>query len=214
MNFSALSVVILRPCLLAALLAGAGGCTFKKAAPHKLTFLLEANRPTEAAATTTNRQATLRVGHLQMAAPFESRSFVYRWDDLNYEADFYHEFLIAPRALFTEQVHRWFSNSPLYRAVFDPTVRTEATHRLEGRVAALYGDFRDKAAPKAVLAIKFVLVKVEAGQEQILWHRDYREEVPLENRRPPALAQGWSKALAQILRSLEQDVAKVPTRSR
>jgi cholesterol transport system auxiliary component len=210
MNLRASSVPILRSCLLLTLLAGLGGCTLKKASPHKLTFLLEANRPAEPA--TTNRQATLRVGQLQIAAPFEGRSFIYRWEDLNYEADFYNEFLIAPRALFTEQVHRWFSNSPLYRAVFDPTVRSDATHRLEGRISTLYGDFRDKAAPKAVLAIQFVLVNEQAGPEQILWHRGYREEVSLENRRPGTLAEGWSKALGTILRSLEQDLAKVPAR--
>ena len=208
MNFRATSVLTLRLCLLPALLGGIGGCSLKKASPLKHAFLLEANRPPGSGAT--NRPATLRVSHLQVGAPFESRSFVYRLEELNYEADFYHEFLVAPRALFTEQVHRWFSGSPLYRAVFDPATKSEATHGLSGRVSALYGDFRDKAAPKAVLAMEFFLVNEKAGPEDILWHGSYRQEVEIESRRPGTLAQGWSTALARILTALEQDLARLP----
>jgi len=41
---------------------------------------------------------------------------------------------------------------------------------------------------------------------QIVFQREYRQEVPLDGRSAEALAKGWSKALAQILTALEGDL--------
>src|SRR5262249_14486892 len=132
---------------------------------------------------------------------------VYRNSDLNYESDFYHEFFIAPRPLLTEQLRQWLDASGLFRLVLDSATRVPTTHSLEGTVSALYADFRDKASPKAVLAIEFFMTKDESAPELVL-HKRYFREVSMENRAPEALAKAWSKALQQILTSFEEDLAK------
>jgi cholesterol transport system auxiliary component len=183
------------------------GCSLKKQAPAKLAFVLEAHRPADKRSA--SDLATLRVRPLSVAAPFEGRNFVYRNSDLNYESDFYHEFLVAPRALLTEEVRQWLEGSGLFRAVLDPASKDEATHSLEGHVTELYGDFRSKAAPKGTLALRFLLMREGTSRSEIVFQKAYRQEVPADNRSPEALAKAWSKALQQILTALEQDLEKV-----
>jgi uncharacterized lipoprotein YmbA len=192
--------------LAAALLVG--GCSLKKQYPAKHSFLIEARRNGESR--TASAPAVLRVRNLQIAPPFEARGFVYRTSDLGYQTDFYHEFLVAPRALITEQTRQWLGASGLFRFALDPTSKADATHSLEGSVSALYGDYRDGALPKAALAVEFFLVNDQPASPEIVFHKSYRQEVALENRAPETLAKGWGKALEQILSALEQDLAMVP----
>ena len=182
-----------------------GGCSFKKQYPAKQSFLVEASRAGEARASSS--PIVLRVRSMQVAAPFEGKSFVYRTSGLGYQTDFYREFLVAPRALLTEQTRQWLGASGLFRFVLDPAGKSDATHSLEGNSFALYGDFRDAASPKAVLAIEFFLIDQQPATSQIIFHKSYRQEVPIENRTPETLAKGWGKALSQILAALEPDLA-------
>jgi cholesterol transport system auxiliary component len=192
--------------LAAALLAG--GCSLKKQYPAKHSFLIEAPRVGDARAVAAS--SVLRVRNLQVAAPFEGKGFVYRNSGLGYQTDFYHEFLVAPRALLTEQTRQWLGASGLFRFVVDPASKTDATHSLEGSVPVLYGDYRDGTMPKAVLAVEFFLVNDQPASPEIVFHKSYRQEVALENRAPETLAKGWGKALGQILSALEQDLTMVP----
>ena len=181
------------------------GCSLKKSYPAKQSFLVEAHRTGEGR--TPAAPAVLRVRNLQIATPFEGRGFVYRNSDLGYQTDFYHEFLVAPRALLTEQTRQWLGASGLFRLVIDPSSKAEATHTLEGNVSALYGDYRISASPKAVLVMEFFVSNDQPASPDIIFHKNYRQEVALENRAPETLAKGWGKALEQILTALEQDLA-------
>ena len=181
------------------------GCSLKQPNPSKQSFLLEPVRAGEARADSSPVQ--LRIRNLQVAGPFEGKGFVYRISELGYKADFYNEFLTAPRTLIAGQLQTWLSASKVFQNVLPPGSSIEATHALEGNVTALYGDFRDVASPKAVLAIEFFLTREQAASGGIIFHQSYRQEVPIENRTAEALARGWGRALEQILTSLEQDLA-------
>jgi cholesterol transport system auxiliary component len=172
-----------------------------------LSYALEARR--SAATRQADDAATLRVPPLSLAAPFEGRNFVYRNSDLNYESDFYHEFLVAPSALLTEQVRQWLQASGLFRAVLGPSSKEDATHRLEGHVIELYADFRVKTAPKSTLAIHFLLTRDHTPYREILLQKTYRQEIPADERRAEGLARAWNKALEQILTALEQDLETI-----
>jgi len=194
--------------LSALLLAGLiiQGCSLKQPSPSKQTFLLEAVRAGEARSTSSPVQ--LRIRNIQVAAPFEGKGFVYRTSELGYKADFYNEFLTAPRSLIAAQLQTWLGASKVFRNVLPPGSSVEASHALEANVSALYGDFREPASPKAVLAIEFFLTKEQAASGEIVFHQSYRQEVVIENRTAEALAKGWGKALGQIFTALEQELPK------
>ena len=184
----------------------AGGCSLKKAAPVKASFLLEARRADAAAPK--KDAASLRVRNLQVAAPFEGRGFIYRLGDVRYESDFYHEFLVAPRAMLTEQTRQWLGGSGLFQVVADPASKVDATHSLGGNVSALFADYRDASAPKAVLAIDIFVADNRGTTEEIVFQRSYREAITLTDRAPESLVRGWSTALGKILAALEKDLAR------
>jgi len=192
-------------CLAAITLVSLSGCSLKKQYPAKQAFLVEARRSGDARASSAS--SILRVRNLNIAAPFEGKGFVYRTSELGYESDFYHEFLVSPRALLTESVRQWLGASGVFRFALDPASKADATHSLEGNVQALYGDYRESASPKAVLMLEFFLSNDQPATPEIIFHKAYRQEVPLENGSPEALAKGWGKALEQILTALEQDLA-------
>src|SRR5262249_46094048 len=194
-------------CILVLSLSAVAGCKVKKQPPVKLAFVLEAQRSPNARPA--SNPVTLRVRPLTVAPPFEGRSFVYRNSDLNYESDFYHEFLAAPNALLTEQVRRWLQASGLFQVVLDPFSKEDGTHNLEGHVTELYADFRTRAAPKVALAFHFLLRHDGTSDSEIVFQKAYRQEAPADSRSPEALARAWSKALEQILTALEQDLEKV-----
>ena len=182
-----------------------GGCSLKQAAPIKQAYLVEAKR-TDAPRAGAG-EGVLRVRGLQVNAPFEGRGFVYRRGEFQYQTDFYHEFLVPPRALFSEQTAQWLTASGQFKLV-ELSGHTESTYGLEGTVSALYGDFRDKQAPKAVLALQFVMTDERARSTPAFWSHGYSEAVALERSTPEALAAGWSAALQKILTTLEKDLAK------
>jgi len=194
--------------LFAAVLAD--GCSLRKAYPAKHTFLLEARRAGDSRASTGS--PVLQVRNLRLAAPFDGKGFVYRTTGLGYQSDFYNEFLVTPRTLLTEQVRQWLGASGLFQCVLDPSSKAEQTHSLEGNVSALYGDFRDDAAPKAVLEAEFFLINEQTTSPQIVFHQSYRQQVALRNRAPETLAEGWSKAVEKTLTELEADLAKTLAR--
>ena len=181
------------------------GCSLKQPNPAKQSFLLEPVRAGEARADSSPVQ--LRIRNLQVAAPFEGKGFVYRTSELGYKADFYNEFLTAPRTLIAGQLQMWLSASKVFQNVLPPGSSIEATHVLDGNVTALYGDFQNPSAPKAVLAVEFFITSERVSTPAIVFHKSYRQEIAIDGRRPEALARGWTLALEKIFAALEADVA-------
>lgn len=181
------------------------GCSLKQASPAKQTYLLEAVRGGDARSAASG--VTLRVREVHVAPAFEGRGFVYRTSEFGYASDFYHEFLTTPRNLIAGQLQSWLNASKLFRGVVPLGAAGEATHLISANVSALYGDFRDASAPKAVLAIGFTVSRDGSAGADVLLHKAYRQEAPVSARDAEALAKGWSQALTQILDALEADMA-------
>ncbi len=80
-------------------LAFVAGCSFTRSSPVKETYLLA---PAVPPAIAKPQPGSLRVGAVNVAAPFRARNFVVRDTELQYESDFYHEFIVPPGA----DVHR------------------------------------------------------------------------------------------------------------
>src|SRR5512140_1946039 len=85
----------------AALVAGCSAIT--REAPVRQTFLLEPKLPPALAQ---SQAGALRVGVVNVAAPYRGKTFVYRMGELRFETDFYVEFLVPPASMLTELTAR------------------------------------------------------------------------------------------------------------
>lgn len=191
-----------------ALLAAAlmlASCSLSRPSPTKRTYLLEPAPPAVAA---TAKPASVRVGVVNVAAPFRGKAFVYRDSELRYDADYYDEFFVAPAAMLTEATAKALTAAKVFRRVVPFGAAAEdGDYVLDGFVSELYGDTRNRLTPVAVLTIAFYLSPANVAGPSVIWSREYRQQVPASGTNPEALARAWNTALSTIVAELARDLA-------
>lgn len=160
-----------------------------------------------------NSAGVLKVSNVRVAPRYDGKSFVYRTDDMSYETDYYNQFLVPPGAMLTGEVRQALIQANVFHYVVDSDSHLQATHRLEGTVDALYGDFSDKTSPEAVLAVSFLLSLEDAAGPKVVFQKRYQQTVPVKKRTPEALVRGWNEGLETILGSLIADLRPAATQA-
>jgi len=190
-------------CLIwAALVLALSGCA--RTAVDKRYYILEAVRPGEPSAVQTD--TVLEVRRFTIDAAFADPGLVYRRDELVYESDFYHEFLVAPAVMVTERTRLWLARSGMFERVLGSGSRLEPTYTLEGNITMLYGDLSDASAPEAVMELHCFLLASEDADEAVVSGKVYGASNPLEARTADALVKALDRCLTQILERLEADL--------
>ena len=198
----------LRPGVFALLVLACGCVSVEKSYPDKRYFVLEVSRNVNSPNGAGN--GILQVANIRVSPRYEDKGFVYRTSVSSYESDFYNKFLVAPGALLGEELRKGLAQAQIFRHIINSSSQSEPTHVLEGVVDALYGDFRDPGAPKAVLEIEFFLRKESPSKAEIVIDKRYAKSVAVNGRSPEALVKGWNEALEVILNSLIADLKSTP----
>jgi len=190
----------------AALFSFTGCLNLKMGYPAKNYFLLDAKRTDKKG---DEKGPMIQVQQFRISPRYNGKGFVYRFEKLNFESDFYNEFFISPDDMITEQVQLWLSKSELFTLVTDRNSEPPPDCVLEGWITELYGDFRNGETPKAVMELKFILLGAGKSPDQILFKKRYRADVPIKEKTSALLAAGWNQALETILNQLEQDLKSI-----
>jgi len=192
-----------------AVVAIVAGCSaLTREAPVRQTFLLEPKLPP---ASTQSQPGALRVGVVNVAAPYRGRAFVYRLGELRFETDFYVEFLVPPVSMLTEQTARALAASKPFARIAGPGSGSsaEAEWVLDGFADALYADTRDSGKPAAELSITYYLLPAGGTEQTPVWTHEYRRHAPMRDGSPVAYADALNAAFGEILAELSQDLARV-----
>jgi cholesterol transport system auxiliary component len=193
-------------CLVLALSALAiGGCGQATYASEY--YLLDAVR--QAPRSETPADATVDVQRFNIASAFASRNMVYRLGRFQYEPDYYRQFMIAPATMITEETRRWMADSGIFRQLLPPGSQISPSYTLQGLITGLYGDFTDKAAPTAVMRIRFFFTRHKAAGDTVIFSQSYGAATPLADKTGQDLIDAFSKDLTDILTRLEADLQKV-----
>ena len=190
-------------CLLLAVMLAACSA-LQRESPVRQTFLLDPPLPPPVAEA---QQATLRVGRVEVAAPFRGKNFVYRTADLRYESDFYVEFIVPPGPMLAEQTARALVQARPFTAVAGPGNATDAQWTLDGFASAIYADYRDKMKPAAELDVTYYLTSPANAEQTPRWTREYRQRVAMREATPQAYAEALNQAFGTILADLARDLA-------
>jgi len=184
------------------------GCAspLNRPAPERRYYNIAVNRPEMAPPA--QDKTVLKVRPLQISPAYQGKDMVYRLDETRFEPDYYNAFFVQPANNLSQQVEQWLGRAGIFGHVVDSTSQVTDTHLLEGMVNALYGDFRDPAAPKAVLEMQFFLLKNKTENYAVIFSKSYRKEVPVPAGLKDAggLAAGYATALGQVLAELEKDL--------
>lgn len=149
------------------------------------------------------RGRVLSLRRLMVAAPFAGQSFVYRTGESSYEPDPYAQFLVPPADSLAEPVLSGFRRAGVFSAVAENGSAIKADTRVEVSVSQLYGDFRNRSAPAAVLAMRFVFLADDNElMDRFLQERSYSRRIPIQARTATAVMAGWNEALQQIMQEV------------
>lgn len=182
----------------------ASGCA--EPSYRKEYYILEVTR--DAPPVATKIDETLEVRRFSVNTAFATRSLVYRLSEYQYEPDYYRQYLIAPGAMITEETRHWLATSGLFKQIVPPGSQITPSYTLQAIVTALYGDFTDKAAPVAVLRIRFFLAQQKGGDEVIVFSQSYRTAMPISATTGQAFIDALSKDMVEVLTHLEADLEK------
>jgi len=158
----------------------------------------------------------LGVRRLNVAAPFDGASLVYRTGEFSYEHDHYAEFLVSPAESLLVPIREYVRRNGPFHAVSEPGSALKPNVLLEISVNQLYGDFRQSNEPAAVLGIRFLFFDAPSGvPKNVLFEGSYSRRIPLQTRTAAALMAGWDQALDQVLSNAVADftMAMHPSKS-
>jgi cholesterol transport system auxiliary component len=156
--------------------------------------------PSVAAPKAASGSRVLGIRTLQVAEPFEGRSFVYRTGEFSYDRDFYAEFMVHPADALVTPISRRFREAGGFSAVVEAGSALKPNTLVEIYVGKLYGDFRPTEQPAAVLSMRFVFFDASRGVPgKVIFQHEYSRDIPLKARTAAALIDGWNQALIQIL---------------
>jgi cholesterol transport system auxiliary component len=194
-------------CVTLLLVTFSAGCvSLERSYPDKRYFVIEIHDTAKAAATQSDR--ALLISNLHISPRYAGTAFVYRTSDTAYESDFYNQFLSAPGTMISEEIRKGLATGSGFKYVIGPASELTANYVLEGSVNALYGDFRDLNKPGAVLEIEFFLRNEDPAKPGVALHKRYEKSVPIGQRSPEGLTQGWDQALEAIVADLVTDLGK------
>jgi len=181
------------------------GCVnLEKGYPEKRYFILDASRDKDISSPDTGKDLTVR--RFRVSPEYEGKGLVYRLEELSFESDFYNEFFVSPVSMFTEEIRKRLAGSGLFKHVVDPSSLLDSTYILEGAVTALYGDYRVKTVPKAVMEIQFFLLQETDSNPKVIFKSQYHREEPFKGNTPDGLIKSWNTAFNQILTEFENDL--------
>lgn len=149
----------------------------------------------------------LSIRRVSVAARFDNQAFVYRTGELSYERDPYAGFLVPPDESLAEPLRNYFRASGVFDSVTEPGSVIQPNVLAEISVSQLYGDFRDRSHPLAMLEVRFVFIPVRHGAPgKVAFEKSYTKRVPLKARTAAALMAGWNTALQEIARAVIADL--------
>jgi ABC-type uncharacterized transport system auxiliary subunit len=112
--------------------------------------------------------------------------------------------------MMTGVVRTWLTDSRQFTGVLMPGEGGAADLRIDVEVSELYIDFRNPAAPDAVISMEVALHRLaNSGVGSRLMKQTFSARVPVADRTPEAFVQAWEFALRKNLVSLSSSLGSV-----
>ena len=192
-------------------ICGFTGC-LSRPSLNKQTFIF--NTPPISVTNASAGGRVLGIRNLQIAAPFDGKSLVYRTGEFSYARDPYAGFLESPADELIGPVRASLRKSGDFSAVVETGSALKANTLVEISVSQLFGDFRQREHPAAVLTMRFVFFDAPNGiPGKVFLQQEYSRTIPLSAPTAAALMTGWNQALGGILTQVASDLQNSPQSS-
>ncbi|MBK6608283.1 MAG: hypothetical protein IPH52_27740 [Leptospiraceae bacterium] len=181
------------------------GCvSISKEAPKKRFFAIEADL-SKIKKSPTVKFPKLRINKLKINSNYEGKEFIYR-KDLDFESDYYNQFLTSPPTNITEQVITWLNESKLSEVITNRISSSDSNLLLEGNINLLYADFSGGKI-YSVVEIEFYLS--DNIKDQVVFKKLYSKKILSPDKEPVSIIRAWNQGLTEILITLENDLRAI-----
>ncbi|MDV5168526.1 hypothetical protein [Photobacterium rosenbergii] len=202
MNLAKCLSLMLTAFLLVGVLAG---CSVGDSIPQPTNYAMSASPPMVASA---RIGETLRIDHVRSVPPFNDTQMIYRLNEVRFEKDYYNRFISDPESILSNQLASWLQQSGLYDIIVLPSVHTPSNQVLQVTITKLFGDFRPGQQPTAVMEIQFFLVDNTDYRPGVVFSKTYTSRIPIENKSPLLLAEGYGVAMTRIFEQLTSELLR------
>ena len=184
-----------------------GGCSGGTTDAPRHRYLLEVERPGQSQ--DSDGSMNLSVKTFVLSPGVDHEAFVYRLSTVEYETDYYNQFITPVGQQVSEQVRQWLSRSGCLGRVLLPGSRVSATHVLEGNICKLYCNFQDKADAEAIMEIQVYLSDVRTGKARVVFDKRYRASSKIPEATPVSMITSYGECLKTVLQALEDDLKQI-----
>ncbi len=178
--------------------------SISREAPKKRFFTIEADL-TKIKKSPAVKFAKLRINKMKINSNYEGKEFIYR-KDLDFESDYYNQFLTTPPTNITEQIISWINESKLSEVITNRLGSSDSNLVLEGNINLLYADFSGGKI-YSILEIEFYLS--DNTKDQVVFKKVYSKKILSPDKEPVSIIRAWNQALTEILIALETDLRGV-----
>ncbi|MBW2059882.1 MAG: membrane integrity-associated transporter subunit PqiC [Deltaproteobacteria bacterium] len=183
-----------------------GGCMKAKHPGHQIEYYtLEYEPP--AVAELEPIPVVLRIERFGVAPNFNTNRIVYRERSYRREAYVYKRWRSNPADLVTYFLSRDIKRSGLFQAVLPYDTRVAPSYVIEGTVDE-FVEWDTTALWEAVMSLSITLMDENEPDisKRILFQKTYQVSEPCRERKPAALAEAMSRAMAKISAEIIQDL--------
>jgi uncharacterized lipoprotein YmbA len=147
--------------------------------------------------------------YVHVSAPFASDGFVYQVSPYQWDVDAYNQFLVPPSDMLTSILRSWLRDAGFPASLPESKGKDDRSFVIDCRVTEFYGDFRNLAAPRAVLSMDVQITR-KTPQGPLTIQKSLTKSVAVSQRTPGALVDAWNEALraelTEILRVLGSEI--------
>lgn len=151
---------------------------------------------------------TIAIQNVTIAPQFAGLSFAYRTQDLVYTKDYYNIFFNPPAQQIEQLIVKYLQATNLFSYVSNNVNFVSPNYVLHADVTKLYADYRDANQPKAVIAIKYTVLR-PSNRKKVVLVQTVVESIPLQNKDSQSLIKAWNSGLTQTLAQLTNNLKKI-----
>ena len=182
------------------------GCGFERTNPNKQYYIFDGAEALTVAAdkesgSKSHKGMTVQVAPFLINSITNHNGLIYRVSDTMFDIDYYNELITVPSAIV---------DANFKEALIDAgyaVVSERSDYSVFGTLNALYGDFRDKKHPYAVIDINVV---VRSNQlQKMIGTKHYKYEEDIKVRSPEGVVEAYGVCMGKVLSEFLSDFEEI-----
>ncbi len=151
---------------------------------------------------------TIEVNHISASPPFNSKMFIFKLKDANYQSDYYNRFLALPATQLQQIAMDRLKSSGNFSEVVGEGSSLIANYGVTFSLRELYIDSTQPSQITSVISIEAKVNKVSLGNSKsLLFDHTYRQRIPVANYTLGAqqAVLAWDKGIKAIFDQFNAD---------